>query len=296
MTSTIIAPEQSDAAVAPRRRPSRRVDHAEFIPRLLVMVMIAVFYVSPLATLVIGSLEKAGTLPSFAPSALQQMSLSNYVSFFRSDGLASIGTSLLIAVGVTGVLLLVGIPGAYWLSRTAPRFGPWILIVLIFLQMVPEASIVIPLYPVLASWGLLSSVAGVILPSAAMLLPFAVLLLQPYFQGVPRELSEAAAIDGAGPFSTFARVVLPLASNGIVTVGILTFMISWGQFVFAVSFLNDPTLYPAPALLTTYLGQFDVDWPGLMAASVATSLPIIVLFLAFQRRLSAGLSAGAVKG
>jgi multiple sugar transport system permease protein len=85
-------------------------------------------------------------------------------------------------------------------------------------------------------------------------------------------------------------------SNGIVTVGLLTFMISWGEFIYAVNFLNNPSSYPAPALLTTYLGQYHSDWPGLFSASVATSLPVIAIFLVFQRRLSSGLSAGAVKG
>lgn len=281
------------ASASPRRR---RINISGALPQVIVMLVLCVFYVAPLLTLAVGSFEKTETLPSFAPTALEQMSLSNYAEFFANGGGQAILNSLLISTGVTAVLLVVGVPGAYWLSRVSPRFGPAILLVLIFLQMVPEASVVIPLYQVLASWGLLGNIAGVILPLAATMLPFGVLLLQPYFLGVPREITEAAEIDGAGSFATFTKVILPIARNGVITVGILTFMISWGDFVYAVNFLNDPSAYPAPALLTTYLGQLFQDWPGLMAASVATSLPVVVLFLVFQRRLSAGLSAGAVKG
>lgn len=278
--------------VAPRRAGSR----TGTILTLLVLIVLCVMYVTPLPTLVVGSFEQAETLPSFSVAQLKGFSFDNYATFFSNGGARAILNSLVISAGVTVALLVVGVPGAYWLARTSPRIGSIALLGLIFLQMVPAASIIIPLYQVLAVWGLLGHLLGVILTLASALLPLAVLLLRPYFQGIPVEIVEAAAIDGAGPYATFTRTMLPLAANGIITTGILVFMISWGDFIYAVNFLNDPASYPAPALLTTYLGQYHADWPGLMSASIATSLPVVALFLIFQRRLSAGLSTGAVKG
>ncbi len=262
----------------------------------IVFAMLVILYGSPLFVLVFGSLQPALTVPTLSFDSLRTLSLENYVSYFERGGGQSLINSALIAGGTMALVIALGVPAAYWISRVAPRWGGVILVVIVFLQMIPAASSVIPLYRVLAAWGLIGTIPGVILTLSATLLPWALLLLGPYLAAIPRELNEAAAVDGANSLRQFWSVVLPLARNGVITVAILTFMVSWGEFVYAINFLASPSQYPASAVLTTYLSAFFTDWPGLMAASVMTALPIIIFFLIFQRRLSAGLSAGALKG
>ncbi len=263
---------------------------------LLVIGVLIVMYGTPLVVLVSGSVQPAGTVPTLGWDALRSFDVGNYASFFERGGGRALINSAVIALGTTAVVLGVGVPAAFWISRVAPRWGGPALLLLVFLQMIPAASSVIPLYRVLAAWGLVGTLPGVILALSATLLPWALLLMGPYFAAIPRELSEAAAVDGAGPIRQFFSVIVPLARNGVLTVGILTFMVSWGEFVYAINFLADPRQYPASGVLTTYISSLFVDWPGIMAASVMTALPIIIFFLIFQRRLSDGLSAGALKG
>lgn len=268
----------------------------EIVVPIIVIVLLILLYGSPLATLALTSFQGSGTLPSLSPETLLNPSLTAYEAVFAAGAGSALANSAIIALGVTAVVVVVGVPGAYWLSRTAPRASAIALLVLVFLQMIPAASSVIPLYRVLAAWGLIGSMLGVILTSAAALLPFAVLLFGPFFSPIPRELYEASAVDGAGQWNQFFRVALPLVRNGVITVGLLTFMIAWGEFVYAINFLTNPRDYPASALITQFLQPYRTDWPGLMAASLVTAAPIVILFLVFQRKLAAGLSAGAIKG
>ncbi len=271
----------------------------ERIARILpvsVMGVLFVLYGTPLFVLLFGSFQPASSVPRVTFEAFGALTVENYVAFFERGGAQSLLNSAIIAIGTTLVVAIVGVPAAYWISRIAPRFAGVTLLVIVFLQMIPAASSVIPLYRVLAAWGLVGTLPAVILALAATLLPWALLLMGPYFAAIPREISEAAAVDGAGPFRQFWSIVVPLARNGVVTVCILTFMVSWGEFVYAINFLADPKLYPASGVLTTYISALFTDWPGVMAASVMTALPIIIFFLVFQRRLSDGLSAGALKG
>lgn len=276
-------------------RMTRRIEPWT-VAAVIAAVLLIGLYGFPLTALVFGSLQPALSTPTMSLEAFSGLTLSNYEGFLARGGAGSLVNSFLIASGVTAIILVAGVPAAYYLSRVSARLAPALLLVLVFLQMIPAASSVIPLYPVLASWGILGTLPAVILPTAAMLLPWALILMGPFFAAVPVELSEAAAVDGAGSMRQFLSVVLPVARNGVITVGILTFMISWGEFVYAINFLARADQYPSSAVLTTYLSSFFTDWPGLMAASVFTALPIIIAFLIFQRRLSAGLSAGALKG
>ena len=263
----------------------------------LVAVFLVVLYGSPLVFLILGSGQEPGTLPTMSPRSLLGFSPSNYVDYFVAYGNAmSLWNSFVIASGTTFLIMLLALPAAYWLARLSPVWSSILLVAIVFLQMLPMAAVVIPLYKVLALWGLLGDRIGVIVALGGTLLPWVLLLLNPYFRAVPRELNEAAAVDGAGGFRQFWSVVLPLTRNGAVTIALLTFMVTWGDFIYSVNFLSKSAQYPASATILGYVTAYSVDWPGLMAASVITALPIFVIFLIFQRRLIQGLSAGAVKG
>lgn len=263
----------------------------------IVASVMVVLYGSPLLFLVLGSGQTAGTLPSVSPASVTEFTLRNYVDYFVKFGNGpALYNSLLIALGTTALIMILGLPAAYWLSRLPPAASSAFLIVVVFLQMVPQAAVVIPLYRVLALWGLVGNRWGVIVALAGTLLPWALLLLGPYFRAIPKELNEASAMDGAGGLRQFWSIVLPLTRNGAITIGLLTFMVTWGDFIYSINFLTKSAQYPASASIVGYVNAYSVDWPGLMAASVITAIPILIVFLVFQRRLVQGLSAGSVKG
>lgn len=276
---------------------SNQKRHKPGVGAYLVAVFMVVLYGSPLVFLLLGSGQAAGTLPTVSPTSLIDFGLGNYIDYFLVYGNApTLWNSFQTALGTTLVIMAFGLPAAYWLSRLSPIWSSALLLIIVFLQMIPQASVVIPLYRVLALWGLIGDRLGVIVALAGTLLPWALLLLGPYFRAIPRELSEAAAVDGAGGFRQFWSIVLPLTRNGAITVTLLTFMVTWGDFVYSINFLTKSDMYPASAAIVGYVNAYSVDWPGLMAASVITAIPILIIFLIFQRRLTQGLSAGAVKG
>ncbi len=218
-----------------------------------------------------------------------------YVEALDGDLLRALLQSVTIATCATALVLVIAIPAAYGLARTRgplPTLGLGLLIVL---QMMPQTATVIPLFQVFSGWRLLDTTAAVVLADAALLAPFATLLLRPFFRAVPPQIEEASSIDGAGIFRTFWSVVLPVARNGVATVGTLTFLLAWGEFLYAVNFYLTPGQYPLSALLAQQVSAFGINWPGLMALAVLTSIPILVVFSASYRLLRDGLTVGAVK-
>jgi multiple sugar transport system permease protein len=203
--------------------------------------------------------------------------------------------SVQIALGATLVTLLFAVPAAYALARARTTLVSLGLGIVIVLQMMPQTATVIPLYKVLGAWNLLGSTVGVILADAALLIPFSVLLLRPFFRAVPIEIEEAGTVDGASIWRVFGQIALPLAANGVATAATIIFLIAWGEFLYAISFLVDPNNYPLSVLIASQIGQYGNNWPALMAVGVAASLPILVIFLATYRLLQQGLAMGSIK-
>jgi multiple sugar transport system permease protein len=220
-------------------------------------------------------------------------------AFLKLGDTYDMGAALWASIRITAVstvlVLVLGVPAAYALARLHNRLGALTLSVLILLQLLPASTLVIPLYQVLRTLGLLGSISGVILAVTAYYLPFAILLMRPFFLNVPSEVEDAAELDGASRLVGFLQVVMPIARNGVITVGVLVAMIVWGDFMFPLTLLVDPADYPLNTLLAQQVSDFGVNWPRLMALAVTVSIPVVLLFLLMERRLSAGLSMGAIK-
>jgi len=265
-------------------------------PARIGAVVLLIIYGTPLYWLVSTSF-KAGaevfgglaTFVTFTPS------LAAYQRVWNADLLHSAVNSLLIAAGTTLLTLALAVPAAYALARLRGFVVSAGLALVIFLQMMPQTAAVIPLYEVLGGWSLLGAIPGVVLADAALLLPFCTLLLRPFFLAIPFEIEEAATVDGASPWRVFSRIVMPLALNGTVTAGIIIFLIAWGEFLYAISFLVDPTQYPLSVLIASQLGQYGNNWPALMSIAVAAGLPILVIFVVSYRRLREGLALGSAR-
>jgi ABC-type glycerol-3-phosphate transport system permease component len=162
--------------------------------------------------------------------------------------------------------------------------------------MFPQISVVSPLYLLLRELHLINTYPGLVLPYLTFAMPLTVWLLVGFFRQLPGELEEAAMVDGAGRLRAFWEVIVPLAVPGIATTAILTFVYSWNEFLFALSFTLGPERQTVPVAIALFRGQYQVPWGQILAAAVVATAPVTVLVLAFQRRIVQGLTAGAVKG
>jgi multiple sugar transport system permease protein len=265
---------------------------------LVLKLVLGLAYLLPLVWIVLTSL-KTNTQVLQDPNALLfTPTLDTYQQVIGS-GLGAIVTSLQIGIIVTLVVLLVGVPAAFALARRITPFWARVIAVvlaaLLVLQMVPQPMTVIPLYSVLASWGILGTLPGLILADIALFLPFAIMLLRPFVLSIPTALYEAAEIDGASTWQSFRSITVPMLSNGIFTVMSVIFISAWGEFVYAINFLPEGTVLPVSGLLAQQNTTYAANWNSLMALAVLTSLPLLIVFLFSQRRLINGLSLGAVK-
>jgi ABC-type glycerol-3-phosphate transport system permease component len=287
-----------------RRRRVRELEITSTVgkpPPLLAMIVkivMTALYLIPLLWIVIAAF-KSNTEILIAPNALIFRPTLDTLRTVLGEAGGSVLLSLEVTASATLAVLVVGIPAAYALARrTSAAWGRVISVVLtllLVLQMVPQPMTVIPLYGVLASWHLLGSDAGLIVADTALVLPFSIVLLRPFVLTIPEPLFEAAALDGANGVQTFRRIVLPLLTNGIATVTSIVFIIVWGEFIYASNFITLGATFPVSALLAQQISTTSASWNTLMALALLTSLPLLAVFLFAQRRLTAGISLGAVK-
>jgi len=219
-----------------------------------------------------------------------------------NGGVANVGfwtylrNSLAVAVATVVVSGLLALLAATAVARFRFRFRTLFLVMLLTVQMVPAEALVIPLFLDLKRTGLINSLPGLTVVYIGFALPFSIWMLRGFVAAVPRELEEAAWIDGAGPVRTFVKVLLPLVAPGLVATSIFSFITAWNEFIFAYTFLGDQDKYTLPIMLQYFFGRTGNDWGPIMAASTLLTLPVIAFFLLVQRRMVAGLTAGAVKG
>ena len=204
--------------------------------------------------------------------------------------------SVFIATSVTVLCMLFVIPAAYAYARFEFRGKALSLGLFLAVNMFAGAVLLIPLYKLLRSFGLLNSYAAMIIPGAAFLVPMGIWLLKSYLEKIPRELEEAAYVDGASRLYTLRRVVLPLAVPGLIVVGVAVFIGAYAQqFLFAITFNQNRDYMPLPAGVFEFVGYQQVIWNEMMAASIIGIVPVLLIFVFMQRYLVAGLPAGAIK-
>ncbi|WP_236572887.1 carbohydrate ABC transporter permease [Streptomyces sp. GS7] len=209
---------------------------------------------------------------------------------------ANVRASVLIGAGTVAVSLLIGTLAAFALARFAFAGRKALVVVILGVQTIPSAGLIIPLYLLLSDAGLTDSLPGVILTYLVFLLPFTVWLLRGFVAAVPVELEEAAMTDGCTRLGAFRRVVLPLLAPGLVATSIYALVQAWNEYVLAYVLLSSNDKQPLSVWLVSFQTGFGTDYGGLMAGATLTALPVAVFFALVQRRISAGLATGAVKG
>jgi len=207
--------------------------------------------------------------------------------------------SAIVASSATAISLLVGAVCAYALARLRFPGKQVVLTAVLAVAMFPGIAIVSPLYLQFRDWGLINTKWALILPNVTFTLPICIWTLTAFFRDLPLELEEAARVDGASRLQTFTQIVTPLAAPGVFTTAILLFIAAWNEFLFARTFISVQEQYTAPVAIAQFEGA-DIaaatPWGEISAAAVVSTLPLVILVLLFQRRIIAGLTAGAIKG
>jgi ABC-type glycerol-3-phosphate transport system permease component len=253
-------------------------------------------FLFPLAWALVSSLRPETRL--FTASLSQsELVFDHYRALFRErDFVTPIRNSLVVAGATTILSVGLGMLCAYALARLQFRGKHAILAFVLAVSMFPQVSIVSPLFLLLRAVGLINTYPGLVLPYLTFAMPLSIWMLVGVFRQLPAELEEAARVDGAGRLRTLVEIVLPLAWPGIATTGILTFLYSWNEFLFALSFTLGPERYTVPVAIALFRGQYQVPWGQILAAAVVATAPVVLLLLIAQRRIISGLTAGAVKG
>jgi multiple sugar transport system permease protein len=225
--------------------------------------------------------------------------LANYKSIFQNgDFTRALLNSAIISLVTTALAIVVGSFCAYALARLRFRGKFWILALVLSITTFPAIAIAAPLFRLWSDIGIFNTLIGLIIPNLTFALPLAIYILVSFFKEIPKDLEEAALVDGATHFMAFRKVVVPLAAPGLATAGILTFIATWNEFLLAITLTSSPRARPVPAAIAFFTGstQFEIPYGTITAASVVISVPLILLVLLFQKRIVAGLTAGAVKG
>jgi ABC-type glycerol-3-phosphate transport system permease component len=207
-----------------------------------------------------------------------------------------IRNSLIVAGATTLFALLAGAPCAYALARLQFRGKAQILAFVLAVSMFPQISLVSPLFLVLRGLGLINTYPGLILPYLTFAMPLTIWFLLGFFRQLPVELEEAAILDGATRARVFVEIVMPLAWPGLATTALLTFLYSWNEFLFALSFTLGPERHTVPVAISLFRGQYQVPWGEVFAAALVATAPLAGVILVAQRRIVQGLTAGGVKG
>ncbi|CAN7482462.1 carbohydrate ABC transporter permease [Bosea sp. LjRoot9] len=274
-----------------RRSRTRRILEVE-----LPVLLIVLFALGPYGWMILTSLKPQAELSTWPLTYWpREPTLQHYSDLIaRTNFAGSLGNSLIIAIGASLLGLGVSIPAAYAFSRFRFRGRQGLLTGFLVINMFPVVLLIIPLFLMMRRLGLIDSFLGVILGHSTFSIPFAIWMLTSYFNAIPRDLDEAAMIDGASRLQTIRLIILPLLMPGVVTAGIYIFITSWNEYLFAMM-LSGQAVRTVTVALQLFIGEFTIQWGLLTAGGTLIALPVTFLFLLVQRRLVGGLTAGAVK-
>lgn len=280
------------ASAARRGGPSKRVRRALGTALGIVIVAVMLF---PLYWMLDASFLNPNQLVSPSPTWFPlHGTLAGYRDVLSSQG-GHLVISLIVSSGVVVVTLLVAAPAAYGMAKLRVPGRRLLLFALLVAQMIPGIVMANSFYVAANSLGLLNSPIALILADSTLAVPFATLILHSFLRGVPDELAEAAAIDGAGRLRTFVSVILPVARNAMITAGLFSFLFAWADFLFAVTLTTQDVHAPITVGIYRYIGANLTDWNSVMATGVIASIPAALLLIIAQRYVAAGIGSAATK-
>jgi arabinogalactan oligomer / maltooligosaccharide transport system permease protein len=285
-------------AISPGQRQRQLRQTAGSVGAHVIMIITVIVCIFPLLILLETSFKPA--VDTFSPQLIPaHPTLDNYkyvLTFNNYVFFTWLLNSLKIGALTTVIGLSLSCPAAYAFSRWNFLGKQGILLSFLITQMFPGIILLIPLYNLYAGLNLLDNIYGLVIAYATTALPFSVWMLKNFFDAVPKELDEAARVDGLGPFRTFWQIVLPLTIPGVAVVGFFTFMTAWNEFMMAFTFLQSDSNLTLPIGIQHFVFQTGADWQWLTASAVLVTIPVLIIFIWAQRYLVSGLTGGSVKG
>ena len=213
-----------------------------------------------------------------------------------SDTLRGFKNSMIISLGAMAISTLLAIPASYGLARFNFKGKKVIIMLFLITQMLPSKLVLTSLYIMFSKAGLLNNYWAPILADATLGIPFSVIILRTYFLSIPKELDEAAKIDGCVHLQEFFRIMLPIAKPGVVVAVVFSFVYAWGDLIYGITFMTDPTMRPITSSIYNYVQQYQTLWNSTMAFGIIAIFPVVLIFIFMQKYIVSGLTAGAVKG
>jgi multiple sugar transport system permease protein len=270
-------------------RPSRIALHAALLLILLGMIF-------PLVWMIVISLrERTADFSEFMPLLSGPFTLRNYIDVLTAGPFDRyfLNSFIVSAASMVGNVLFCTMV-AYALARRKVFAKSFWLLTVVAVLMIPQQVVMIPLYRMMVTFGWLNTYWALIMPT--LVTPFGIFLMRQYIMNLPAEIEDAARIDGAGDWAILFRVIMPLSRPMLVVLGVYTFLMTWNTFLYPFLFTNTESMRTLTVGLTFYLGNQSIDWGHLMASASISALPVIALFIIFQRQIIQGMTAGAVKG
>jgi trehalose/maltose transport system permease protein len=229
-----------------------------------------------------------------------QPTLKNYITLFAGEQLfgRNLWNSLLVATLTVAFAMLMAVTASYALGRISFKGKGLLLLTVLAVSMFPQVAVLSGMFELIKALGLYNQALGLVVPYTVFTLPFTVWILTTFMRQLPKELEEAAIMDGCGPLRIIFSVFMPLLWPALVSTGLLAFIGAWNEFLFALTFVVEDTQRTVPVGISLMAGStaFEIPWGSIMAASVIVTVPLLLLVLAFQRKIVSGLTAGAVKG
>lgn len=265
-----------------------------------ILVLILLFLLFPLMWVLLTSFKTNMEAYKFPPTFIvENPTIKSYISLFTVNNQFFIyyKNNFIVAGSAALITTFMAIISGYALSRFHFKWNVWIIAAFTSAQMFPVVSRLISLYKILGDVHLINTHPGLIMAVTAGMLPFTIMLMSSFYDGIPKELEEAAKVDGAGRFGTLFRVVVPLVKPGMLAVGIYAFLLSWDDYLHASTLIQTDSLRTLSAgIALRYLGELSYDWSLINTISIVGTIPMVVVFFFFQRYMIKGLVAGAVKG
>jgi multiple sugar transport system permease protein len=301
MTTTTLPAQATSVPVKPRKKryTSDQVSLSRLLWRMLAGLVVALFFILPYLIMFFGSVKTQAQIRSVTPTYFPtEWHWENYLTMWSTPETPLfhiLVSTIVISVCATILVLFVSLPAAYYTARYRFPGRLVFLFLVIVTQMLQPAVLTSGLFRQFFAMGLIDTWTAMILINAAFNLAFAVWIMHAFFAGVPREVDEAAQIDGAGRFTVLFRINLPLVWPGIVTAVVFTFVACWNEFAASLVILQTADNQPLSVALTKFVGQYATSWQYVFAVSVVAVVPVVVLFMLIEKRLVGGLTAGSVK-
>ncbi len=268
----------------------------------LLVAAIVVFSLFPFGYAILSSLLTGNALYDVTEVVHTGLSFANYKAIFANSDQPfwlNIINSLMVSISVVAVSLFLGVTAAYALGRVQFKGRGILLIAILAVSMFPQVAVLAGMFEMMRTFGLYNKSMGLVLPYLIFTLPFTVWVLTTFIRDLPKEIEEAAIMDGCTPWRIIKDVFMPLMWPALVSTGLLAFVAAWNEFLFALTFVNDDAQRTVPVAISLIGGgasSQELPWGKLMAASVIVTLPLVLMVLALQRKIVSGLTSGAVKG